>query len=49
MVSAGNTLFTLLGFMGVYAVLTILFLFLVGKEIAHGPEAAHEAPAPSAG
>ncbi len=49
MVSAGNTLFTLLGFMGVYAVLTVLFLFLVGKEIAHGPEAAKEAPAPSAG
>jgi cytochrome d ubiquinol oxidase subunit I len=36
-VLAGNGLFTLLGFMGVYAVLAILFLFLVHHEIAHGP------------
>jgi cytochrome bd ubiquinol oxidase subunit I len=37
-VSAGNGLFTLLGFMGLYSVLGILFLFLVHREIAHGPE-----------
>ncbi|MDX2150970.1 MAG: cytochrome ubiquinol oxidase subunit I [Bryobacteraceae bacterium] len=37
-VSAGNTLFTLLGFMGLYAVLAILFLFLVQREVEHGPE-----------
>jgi cytochrome d ubiquinol oxidase subunit I len=37
-VSAGNTLFTLIGFMGMYAMLSILFLFLVGREIGHGPE-----------
>jgi cytochrome bd ubiquinol oxidase subunit I len=37
-ISAGNGLFTLLGFMGVYAVLSILFLFLVHREIDHGPE-----------
>ena len=36
-VSAGNALFTLIGFMGIYALLSILFLFLVGREIAHGP------------
>jgi len=36
-VSAGNSLFTLLGFMGMYALLSILFLFLVHREIAHGP------------
>jgi cytochrome d ubiquinol oxidase subunit I len=36
-VSAGNTLFTLLGFMGLYLVLGILFLFLVHREIDHGP------------
>ncbi len=36
-VSAGNGLFTLLGFMGLYAVLAIFFLFLVHREIAHGP------------
>lgn len=38
-VSAGNALFTLLGFMGMYALLSILFLFLVSREIEHGPEA----------
>jgi cytochrome bd ubiquinol oxidase subunit I len=37
-VSAGNGLFTLLGFMGLYTLLGILFLFLVHREIAHGPE-----------
>jgi cytochrome bd ubiquinol oxidase subunit I len=36
-VSAGNGLFTLLGFMGLYAVLAILFLFLVSRVIARGP------------
>ena len=38
-VSAGNGLFTLLGFMGLYTVLAIMFLFLVHREIDHGPEA----------
>jgi cytochrome d ubiquinol oxidase subunit I len=37
-VSGGNALFTLLGFMGMYAILSILFLFLVYREIEHGPE-----------
>jgi cytochrome d ubiquinol oxidase subunit I len=37
-VSAGNALFTLLGFMGIYGVLAILFLFLIYKEIERGPE-----------
>jgi len=37
-VSAGNGMFTLLGFMGMYTVLGILFLFLVRREIEHGPE-----------
>jgi cytochrome d ubiquinol oxidase subunit I len=36
-VNAGNGLFTLLGFMGLYTVLAILFLVLVNREIAHGP------------
>ena len=36
-VSAGNGLFTLLGFMGLYLVLGILFLWLVWREIEHGP------------
>ena len=43
-VSAGNGLFTLLGFMGMYTLLAILFLFLIYREIEHGPE-----PAPGAG
>ena len=38
MVSAGNGLFTLLGFMGLYTVLGLLFTVLVYREIAHGPE-----------
>jgi cytochrome d ubiquinol oxidase subunit I len=37
-VSAGNGLFTLLGFLGMYTVLSIFFLFLVRREIEHGPE-----------
>ncbi len=37
MVSAGNAMFTLLGFLGMYTVLGILFLFLVHREIDHGP------------
>jgi cytochrome d ubiquinol oxidase subunit I len=38
-VSAGNGLFTLIGFMGMYMILGILFLFMVHREIEHGPEA----------
>jgi cytochrome d ubiquinol oxidase subunit I len=37
-VSAGNALFTLIGFLGVYAVLAALFLFLVGRQIGRGPD-----------
>jgi cytochrome bd ubiquinol oxidase subunit I len=36
-VSGGNVAFTTLGFMGLYFVMGIVFLYLVGKEIAHGP------------
>jgi cytochrome d ubiquinol oxidase subunit I len=36
-VSAGNGMFTLLGFMGMYLVLGLLFVFLVRREIEHGP------------
>jgi len=42
LVSAGNGLFTLLGFMGMYTVLGILFLFLVRREIENGPVAEPE-------
>ena len=37
-VGAGNAWFTLLGFMGMYTVLSILWLFLVYREIEAGPE-----------
>jgi cytochrome d ubiquinol oxidase subunit I len=37
MVSAGNGMFTLLGFMGMYTVLSFLFLFLIYREIDRGP------------
>jgi cytochrome bd ubiquinol oxidase subunit I len=36
-VSAGNGMFTLLGFLGMYTVLGILFLFLVRRQIEEGP------------
>lgn len=38
-VSSGTALFTLIGFTGMYFVLGLLFVFLVGRELAHGPEA----------
>jgi cytochrome d ubiquinol oxidase subunit I len=36
-VSAGNGLFTLIGFMGLYSLLGLLFTVLVYREISHGP------------
>jgi cytochrome d ubiquinol oxidase subunit I len=36
-VSAGNGLFTLLGFMGLYALLGLLFTVLMYREINNGP------------
>ena len=45
-VSAGNGMFTLLGFMGMYTVLGILFLFLMHREIEHGPAEASPRPTP---
>ena len=37
-VSGGNVLFTLMGFCGLYFVLGVLYLFLIGREIAEGPD-----------
>ncbi len=37
-VSSGNTLFTLLGFIGLYLLLGLLFLLLVGKIVNTGPK-----------
>ncbi len=36
-VHAGQTAFTTLGFAGIFVVLGLLFLYLIGREIAHGP------------
>lgn len=38
MVSSGDVIFTLIGWCGLYFVLGVLFLYLVGREIVHGPE-----------
>jgi cytochrome bd ubiquinol oxidase subunit I len=40
-VNAGDTAFTTLGFAGIFVVLSILWLFLIGREIAHGPVSQH--------
>jgi cytochrome bd ubiquinol oxidase subunit I len=50
LVGAGNAWFTLIGFMGLYTVLGILWLFLVYREIEDGPEpdqSLHSEPAVS--
>ena len=36
-VNAGHTAFTTLGFAGIFVVLSVLWLFLIGREISHGP------------
>jgi cytochrome d ubiquinol oxidase subunit I len=38
-VSAGNAWFTMIGFMGMYTVLSILFLFLLRRVVEQGPDA----------
>jgi cytochrome d ubiquinol oxidase subunit I len=40
-VSAGNGLFSLIGFMGIYTVLAIVFVLLVTRVIARGPSDEH--------
>ena len=37
-VSNGDIIFTLIGFTGLYFVLGLLFVYLVGREISHGPD-----------
>jgi cytochrome d ubiquinol oxidase subunit I len=53
LVHPGSALFTLIGFAGLYLVLGLLFLFLVTREVAHGPigrdSAGHGATAERAG
>jgi cytochrome d ubiquinol oxidase subunit I len=38
-VSSGNSLFTLIGFMGLYSVLSVLFILLIYRIVQRGPEA----------
>jgi cytochrome bd ubiquinol oxidase subunit I len=38
LVSNGDAIFTLIGFCGLYFVVGLLFLALVGREIGHGPD-----------
>ena len=40
-VPGGNVVFSLLGFMGLYLLIGLLFLYLVLRELARGPEPAH--------
>jgi cytochrome d ubiquinol oxidase subunit I len=46
-VHAGNGLFTLLGFMGLYSLLAILFLYLMHHEIDRGPVPSGERVSPA--
>ncbi|MGB8323860.1 MAG: cytochrome ubiquinol oxidase subunit I [Candidatus Acidiferrum sp.] len=41
-VAAGNAWFTLIGFMGMYTLLSMLWLFLIYREIERGPESEGE-------
>ena len=43
-VHAGSAWFTLIGFMGMYTVLAVLWLFLIHREIEQGPEEADANP-----
>lgn len=36
-VSSGNALFTLIGFCGLYFILGLVYLYVIGHEIVHGP------------
>ena len=56
-VGSGDVVFSTLGFMGLYLLLGILFLYLVGRQLQHGPTTqpapppagatAHEPPVPT--
>jgi len=48
-VSGGNALFTLIGFMGMYVILSVLYFFLATRIIARGPEADSGEGEPNAG
>ena len=37
-VSSGDVLFTLIGMAGMYFVLGLVYLYLIGREVFHGPD-----------
>ena len=39
LVSGGNILFTTLGFAGMYTIMSLLYVVVLAKEVAHGPQA----------
>ena len=43
-VHAGNAIFSLVGFAGLYFVLGLLYVFLMLREVSHGPAAPKKAP-----
>ena len=45
-VHGGSALFTLIGFAGLYFVLGLLFLFLIAREVGHGPRSLDRNDAP---
>ena len=48
LVSPGNAWFSFLGFLGMYTVLSMLFFFLVLREIDRGPETTEDKSRPIA-
>ena len=48
-VHAGTVLFTLIGFCGLYTLLAVLYMFLIAREIAHGPGPSSTPPAAAPG
>ena len=42
LVSSGSVLFTLMGFAGIYTLMGLLYIVLMVREVAHGPESEEE-------
>jgi cytochrome d ubiquinol oxidase subunit I len=42
LVSSGSVLFTIMGFAGIYTLVGLLYIVLMVREVAHGPESEEE-------
>ena len=42
LVSSGSVLFTIMGFAGIYTLMGLLYIVLMVREVAHGPESEEE-------